>query len=205
MHPTIGSLNGDYCPQPLKSFDYSMFDNIDKSFSAGPGPVNSLGPTSPMPQNFMAHQCSINWSPYCEKYYNFHSRKCGSHERMFPNTIIMGRPPKCNMNLGKTLLRNAAIRRYIDLKSVPCRLDPLNPVDYSSPLVPVFSAFRSFDRMPLTAEAESFDIDQDVIMQHMLEDPEPVMDILEHLFANLSNDRTRTYRTLYEMFTGNRT
>lgn len=206
-YPCISDFGNRHNSQPLKVFDYCMFDTIDKAFANGPGAPNLLGPTAPSCQAFMAQQCAAEWGPYCEMYYKAHGPCGGSNEQTFPNTqryAPFPAPKGYHLTLGEALLRNAAVRRFVDLTGVPHSLEPVNPTDYSSPLVAVYSAQREpgcgMPACALTEEAEHECIDADPVMLRMLANPEPVADVLKHIYLRLRNTNSRTFETLKQMF-----
>jgi hypothetical protein len=87
--------------------------------------------------------------------------------------------------LGDSLLRNAAEIRFFDGSSTGKYNEPLDPTNYSSPIITKFSQKRELEFENLTANFDKNTIDNDSIMCRLLQNPKPFLDLLEHIYKHV--------------------
>lgn len=188
-YSTIGNFGTCLLVNNQYGYDVCMFDGIDKCFAKGPGPTHELGPSAPNCQAFLAEQCSVEWNPKCELYYRTHNQ---SLERYLPNTYTSG---VCQYNsfdtcgepllLGDSLLKNAAELRFFDVSKEHTYTVPLDPTNYSSPMITKFINRRSLEDEGLSDRFNKDTIDSDIIMQKLLQNPKPFYGLLNQIFQHV--------------------
>lgn len=183
-YSTIGNFGNCLLVNSNYGYDVCMFDGIDKCFAKGPGPVNDLGPEAPNCQAFMAEQCSIDWNPKCEMYYRYHNN---SNQRFYPNTYSAG---SCQVSLllGDSLLLNAAELRFFTVNSDDMYTIPLDPTNYSSPMITQFIGRRRLDQESLSERFHKDTIDNDAIMIRLLQRPKPFVKLLHQIYLHVMNN-----------------
>lgn len=155
-----------------------MFDGIDKGFAKGPGPVNDLGPRSNACQTFLAEQCSVQWNPKCEQFYRYHNN---SNQRYFPNTSVAG-DCQVSLLLGDSLLLSAAQLRFFTVNADKMYAEPLDPTNYSSPMITKFINRRMLEDESLSDRFDKATVDTDDILTRMLQRPRPFVQFLYTLY-----------------------
>jgi hypothetical protein len=148
--------------------------------SNGPATANRLGPASPNCQAFMAEYCANKWDKYCDIYYK---KNATESIRAFPNTFAV-RSSQFSDNLGDSLLKNAAQLRFFKTNCNATYKEPLDPTNYSSPMITRFINQRSMDGAQLnTRTMNSRSIDKDPLMQRMLANPNAVQQELKAIHS----------------------
>jgi hypothetical protein len=180
-YATIGDFGSCLLVNNQYGYDVCMFDGIDKAFAKGPGPIQDLGPGAPNCQAFLAEQCAIDWNANCEIFYRTHN---DSNQRWYPNSNQAGSCQAPGL-LGDSLLRNAAEIRFFDGSSTGKYREPLDPTNYSSPIITKFSQKRQLEFENLTRNFDKNLIDSDSIMCRLLQRPKPFLDLLEHIYKHV--------------------
>ncbi len=180
-YATIGKFGDCLLVNTNYGYDVCMTDTIDKCFAKGPGPINNLGPAAPNCQAFLAEQCSIEWNPNCEIYYRTQNQ---SLERYLPNTYKSG---ECQTSilLGDSLLRNAAELRFFNVSCDESYTEPLDPTNYSSPMITRFVNRRMLEDESLSERFDKKTIDNDAIMCRLLQNPKPFMPLLYQIYTHV--------------------
>jgi hypothetical protein len=185
-YSTIGNFRDCLLVNTNYGYDVCMYDGIDKGFAKGPGPVDNLGPGSPNCQAFLAEQCSVDWNPNCELYYRTHNQ---SLERYLPNTYNTS-TTACQgpILLGDTLLLNSAKLRFFDNACEQTYAIPLDPTNYSSPMITRFVNKRPLSEQSLSDRFDVATIDSDAIMCRMLQNPKPFLPLLYQIYLHVQNN-----------------
>lgn len=180
-YATIGKFGDCLLVNTNYGYDVCMFDGIDKCFAKGPGPVDNLGPSSPNCQSFLAEQCSVDWNSNCETYYRVHNN---SNQRYQPNLIKSG-DCQVSLLLGDSLLLNSAELRFFTISCDNTYTIPLDPTNYSSPMITKFVNRRHLEYESLSDRFDKNTIDNDAIMCRLLQNPKTFLKFLYQIYIHV--------------------
>lgn len=166
---------------------YCIGNNMDQRFIHGSmAPVN--GNNSTQCQLFMSDYCAVGWDGFCE----LESKNTSTSFPVQPpggvidNSLCMGKA-------GDLLIANTAARKYlIKMHNATEKYQPFDPTVPNSPMIRYWVS-NSGSEIPEYA-VDPKKIDDDVLMDKILEDP----NIALHILINIYNTMKR-HGTLSEL------
>lgn len=164
---------------------YCAVSELDNGFLHAAGGNKTIGKYTKPCQMFMSDYCANNWDAICENA----SRDMTTS---FPNEI--GNKDNGAFSYGRTneltagdiLIRNTASKKYLSEASASCALvyEPFDPLTATSPMISQFSP-NSGNKCVVLYEVNPRTIDMDPVMNKMLQNPMPCMDILVKIYNNM--------------------
>ena len=125
-------------------------------------------------QSFMSDYCALNWDNRCEAL---------SHSTSFASNSASILPSN-NSKIGEILVFNTATKKYLsNPNQIRWSYTPFNPVVADSPLV------RKFISGSPKLQVDS-NIDNDVLMDKILLNPEKYLSILQNIYQTMKNNNT---------------
>lgn len=203
MTTTIYSTYGDFGSSlneavsnptdPSNPLSYCLLPTAGTNFLHGPsGSSDLLSRTwSRSCQNFMSQYCAFPqegdtqpWNGFCDAFSALNT------DTYWPNTAAID---VVTMNMiythmkfkptqGDQILHNAAERRFLQFSGVETHLEPFDPTVASSPLVTHYSQLPC-GYQPRIQNIDMRTIDHDRLMQKVLDNPVPVLDVLTRIYV----------------------
>ena len=178
----FGSNEYSHVNNPLT---YCIGDNMDQRFIHGNmAPVN--GNNSTQCQLFMSDYCSVGWDSFCE----LESKNTStSFPVQSPGGVIDS--SLCMGKAGDLLIANTAARKYLlKMHNATEKYEAFDPTVANSPMIRYWvSDSGSGSGIPEYA-VDPKNIDDDVLMDKILEDPNIALNILINIYNTMKRHGT---------------
>lgn len=167
---------------------YCSVTGLDSGFYHTIGGGNQLlGPNSTACQSYLGQYCSNNWDDICENLSKNNSPGLIPNSKGSINFLN-------DITQGQILIRNAAAEKYIVAMSNNCykELQPFDPTVADSPMISSWkSKAGSFSKVCVAIyDCDHKNIDNDIIMNKLLEQPWIAPDILGGIFKTKKRNGT---------------
>jgi hypothetical protein len=168
----------DYSPinNPLT---YCIGNNMDQRFLHG-GNADIYGNGSEQCQLFMADYCASEWDDFCEIESRNNSKSFPAH---IQGCIDIGE--SCGGTAGESLIANTASRKYlVKMHYAHEKYEPFDPTVANSPMIRYWVSDCGRYAVPEYA-VDPENIDQDIVMDKILENPKIAMNILINIYNTM--------------------
>lgn len=161
---------------------YCLGKNMDIKFLHGSSAMSIDGQQSKACQAYLSQYCAENWDGFCE----FASKNTNTD---YPNNWGTNESPCKDLTAGEMLVNNTAKRKYLKtMNNGVQKFAPFDPNVASSPLISYWVPGSGYsDHCVPVYSVNPDEIDNDVVMHKLLENPKIAPDIL----ININNTMRR--------------
>ena len=177
----IKNFGGNISTPIDNPLSYCLQDGLNQKFLHGSS-SSHITPQSNECKLFMSQYCAKNWDGFCEYAY---SNKNSQFAIGAAPSIIGGVQSN---SLGNTLLLDTAKEKYLKSMQNCCRVSiPFDPTVAMSPNITYWKNSSGLSCIP-TYEIDSAVIDDDIVMNKILVNPAPYINLLKNIYRSMKND-----------------
>lgn len=161
---------------------YCIGNNLEQHFLHG-GNQSNIGNNSKNCQLFMSDYCAAGWDKFCE----FESKN--KTKTFATDKYSCAKDSTCSNTAGNLLIANTAARKYLlNMHNAREQYEPFDPTVANSPMIRYWVSENGGGIPEYAVDPKS--IDQDVLMDKILEDPNIAFSILINIYNTMKRHGT---------------